>query len=203
MLLRALFRGGFVGGVVAFLCTAFLWSSFSWNQASLRPLADEAAAAAFLRQQAPVSGVYILPNPHHHPAGLSADSLTARLDAQAAASAQGPVAFLAVRAQGQNLNHPAFFLNTLLIHLLGASLLTALAWQWRGLSFARRWALLLLAVLAGGLINQLPYWNWWHTGPRWTLVSLADLLLVWGVAGLVIAWATSSSEPAQRTHRES
>jgi|GEM_PF-355075 len=199
MLLRALFRGGFIGGLVAFLCTAFSWSTLGWHQASLRTLADETAAAEFLRQQAPESGVYILPNPHHHPAGLGADSLTARLDRQVAASAKGPVAFLAVRAQGQNLTHPAFFLNTLLIHLLGALLLSLILWQLRGRSFLHRWAMLLLAVAAGGIINQLPYWNWWHAGPGWTFTTLADLVLCWGVAGLVIAWATGDDPALQRS----
>ncbi len=193
MLLRALFRGGFMGGLVAFLWTAFSWSSLGWHQATLQPLVDEGAAREFLRTQAPRSGVYILPNPHHHQAGLGADSLTARLDRQVKAAAEGPVAFLAVRAQGQNLQHPAFFLNTLLIHLLGATLLTLLGWQFRAKSFLGRWGLVLLAVAAGGLVNQLPYWNWWHTGPTWTFTTLADLLACWGVAGVVIAWATGDN----------
>lgn len=190
MLLRALFRGGFIGGLVAFLCTAFSWSVLDWHRATLHPLADEGAAAAFLRLQAPESGVYLLPNPHHVPPGLSTDSLSARLRRQEAAVRQGPVAFLAVRTQGQDLRNPAFFLNALLIPVLGSVLLTLLAWQLRTRSFAIRWCAVMLAVLSGGVLNQLPYWNWWHTGPAWTLTTLADLLLCWGVAGLVIAWAT-------------
>lgn len=191
-MLRALFRGGFIGGLTAFLWTAFSWSVLAWHQPTLRTLPDEAAARDFLRGAAPVSGVYLLPNPHHHPAGLSEDSLVARLDAQLAASRQGPVAFLAVRAEGQDPAHPAWFLNTLLIHLLGAGLLTVVAWQFRTLSYWRRWGLLEVSVLAGGIVNQLPYWNWWHAGPAWTLTSLADLLLCWGLAGLVICWATGT-----------
>jgi hypothetical protein len=191
-MLRALFRGGFIGGLTAFLWTAFSWSVLSWHQATLRPLSDEAAAQSFLRQAAPASGVYLLPNPHHQPAGLPDDSLIVRLDGQLAASRQGPVAFLAVRAAGQDPAHPAWFLNTLLIHLLGATLLTLVAWQLRALPFWRRWGVLELAVLAGGVLNQLPYWNWWHTGPAWTLTSLADLLLCWGLAGLVISWSAGS-----------
>ena len=190
MLLRALFRGGFIGGLVAFLCTAFSWSVLDWHSPTLLPLTDETAAAAFLRTQAPRPGVYLLPNPHHVPPGLSTDSLAARLRRQEEAVRQGPVAFLAVRTQGQDLRNPAFFLNSLLIPLLSACLLTLLAWQLRARSFGRRWGVVMLAVLAGGVLNQLPYWNWWHTGPAWTLTTLADLFLCWGVAGLVIAWAT-------------
>ena len=191
-MLRALFRGGFIGGLTAFLWTAFSWSVLGWHQAAIHPLADEAAAAAFLRTQTPVSGVYLLPDPHHAPAGLPEDSLKTRWERQAAATQRGPVAFLAVRAQGQDLRNPAWMANTLGIHLLGAGLLTLLLWPLRHAGFWRRWSLLLLAVAAGGVINQLPDWNWWHAGPAWTLTTLADLLLGWGLAGLVIAWATGA-----------
>jgi uncharacterized membrane protein len=57
----------------------------------------------------------------------------------------------------------------------------------------------MLAVAAGGVVNQLPYWNWWHAGPAWTLTNLADLLAGWGLAGLFIAWAVGPDR--RRTHR--
>jgi len=189
-MLRTLFRGGFIGGLVAFLWTAFSWSALSWHQAGLHALPDEAAAQAFLREAAPRSGIYLLPNPHRHGDALTADSLTARLDRQLAASRTGPVAFLAVRAEGQDLAHPAWFLNTLLIHLVGATLLTLLVLPLRHLPFWRRWLTVELAVLAGAWLTLLPAWNWWHAGPAWTLTLLADLLVGWGIAGLVIAWAS-------------
>jgi hypothetical protein len=192
MLLRALFRGGFVGGLVAFLATAFSWSVLGWHQAAIHPLADEAASAAFLRRQAPASGVYLLPDPHHPPTGLAPDSLASHWARQVEAARRGPVAFLAVRAQGQDLRNPAWMANTVSIHLLGASLLTLLLWPLRRRSYWRRWSLLMLAVAAGGVLNQLPYWNWWHMGPAWTLTTLADLLCCWGLAGLVIAWAAGA-----------
>jgi hypothetical protein len=55
------------------------------------------------------------------------------------------------------------------------------------LSYARRIGFLAVAGLAAGVIADLPNWNWWGFSGRYTAVSIADSMLTWLIAGLVIA----------------
>jgi len=188
MLARALFRGGGVGGLVAFVLQAAVWGLLPWHRTLTERFADEDAVAHVLASQACEGrGVYQLPQTQApDDGGGDPAAWIAGLDRRLR---EGPVARVALRPEGLDLRNPAWFLNSLLIQLGGALGLTLLAWPLRERRFALRWAAVFGAAAVGGWLNQLPYWNWWHFSAGWTAVQLADLLLVWAGAGAVIAWA--------------
>lgn len=75
----------------------------------------------------------------------------------------------------------------LLSLMVAAFLLTWLLLQTSGLSYARRVAFLAVAGLAASVIVDLPNWNWWGFSGAYTAVNLADSMMTWLLAGLVIA----------------
>lgn len=192
MLARALFRGGLIGGLVAFLLQAAAWSLLPWHATMTERFADEGAVARVLAEQSGGRrGVFQLPDTRAAELeGLDGDEALARIESLSQRLQEGPVALVALRPDGIDLMNPGFFLASLLILVLGATGLTLLAWQLRERSLLLRWGTTLGAVAAGALLNQLPYWNWWHFTPRWTAIQLVDQLLPWAGAALVIAWAT-------------
>jgi lipoprotein signal peptidase len=99
---------------------------------------------------------------------------------------KGPIVIAAVRRGGFGS-----FTRGLVVQLLSlmaaAFLLTWLLLQTRGLSYARRVAFVAVAGLSASVIVDLPNWNWWGFSGAYTVVNLADSLLTWLLAGLVIA----------------
>ena len=56
-----------------------------------------------------------------------------------------------------------------------------------GLSYPRRVAFLAVVGLSASVIVDLPNWNWWGFSGAYTAVNLADSMLTWLFAGLIIA----------------
>ena len=54
---------GVLAGMIYFVLSAISWMALPWHNATLKPLADEAASADFLKIQAPEHGVYLIPCP--------------------------------------------------------------------------------------------------------------------------------------------
>ena len=80
------------------------------------------------------------------------------------------------------------------IQILGAGLVTGLLLLVKKpkTSFTEKLGFVILFALAAGVICHLPFWNWWGFNVRFTLLSLADLLIGWFLAGLVIAKVVST-----------
>ena len=75
--------------------------------------------------------------------------------------------------------------------VLGALLLTWLVLQIRAPGYGARVGFVVIAALAGGIICHLPNWNWWGFSTSYTAVTLADVVVTWLLAGLVIAKVTA------------
>jgi lipoprotein signal peptidase len=69
--------------------------------------------------------------------------------------------------------------------------------QTTGLSYARRVAFLAVIGLAASVIVDLPNWNWWGFSGAYTVVNVADSMLTWLVAGLVISKVVKPANAAQ------
>jgi len=108
----------------------------------------------------------------------------------------GPIMVAGVRRGGFGS-----YSRTLIIQLLSlmaaAFLLTWLLLQTSGLSYARRVAFLAVVGLAASVIVDLPNWNWWGFSGSYTAVNLADSMLTWLFAGLVIAKVAKPSIAAK------
>jgi hypothetical protein len=130
-------------------------------------------------------GTYLLP------AAQPTEGLTPQQknDAKAALIAKmkrGPIMVASVRRGGFASFSRAMIVQALSL-MAAAFLLTWLLLQTRVLSFPRRVAFLATVGLAAGVIVELPNWNWWGNSAAFTAVNLADHMLTWLLAGLVIA----------------
>jgi len=196
MLLRALFRGGILGGIVAFLFSAFSWSVLPFHMNSLHHFEDEGPLTEVLGGINLENGIYTLPSAKKLPPDLDlADeaAMTAHQDQFVQKMQQGPVAFIALAPKGVDLNNPGYFVGTMFSFLVGAILLTLMVWPLREAPFLNRWLSILLAAGAAAFIGHLPNAFMWHFGSSYTLAMIIDVIVGWGIAGLVIAWATGKS----------
>jgi hypothetical protein len=189
-LFRAMFRGGFIGGLVALIGSFMASTVFHLHQESLQAFEQEEALAAQLVASTRDPGVYLLPDTRTPPAeGVSIEdhvnTLTERI-------AQGPVAFVAIRPGEDRTPLQARFYMSLLIHLSLASFLTLLGWKLRELSWRERTMILAGAMLAGVGFILLNHMNQWYFGWNYTRDTLLAAMIAWIPAVMVIGWATGA-----------
>lgn len=185
-MIRSLVLGAVLGGLVAFVWSAVSWMLLPWHDASMKAFADEAVVAQVLLEQTPSGGMFMLPG---LPAGYERMS-DAEKQAVGAAIAQkksdGPYFYGVVwRRVHEDMGRQMGV--GLLFDILAALLVTMLLMKTGGMSWGGRVMFVVTAALAVCMIAVAPNWIWWHYPANFVLVTMADLLIGWTLAGMVIA----------------
>ena len=190
---KSLILGTILGGLMAFVWSSISWELIGWHEKTMVAFHNEDEVSAVIASHAGQDGTYILPSTPAT-AGMTPEQKKNVMAAVIQKMQTGPIMVAGVRRGGFGS-----YSRTLIIQLLSlmaaAFLLTWLLLQTSGLSYARRVAFLAIAGLAASVIVDLPNWNWWGFSGAYTAVNLADSMLTWFVAGLVIA---KVAKPATR-----
>jgi len=187
---KSLVLGGLLGGLALFVWGSISWMVLPWHMMTLEKFKDEATVAQALSANAVVSGVYLLPNPHKYDPGMTEEQKKAEEAEGVKRMIQGPSMFAAVSLSGAgNMGHP--LLITLLGNILSALLATWMLLKTNGLRYLGRVGFVMLITLTTAIVAYLPDWTWWRFSTSFTAVGVADLLIGWFLAGLVIAKVTS------------
>ena len=185
-MMRSLVLGSLRGGVVVFTWTAVSWMLLPWHNGHMKSFTDEAAVAQVILDNAPSGGMFAIPG---WPAGY--DSMSqAQKDSCSAAMAQkmaaGPY-FYGVVWRGVKEDMGRSMGVSLLFNILAALLVTMLVMRTGGMSWAGRVMFIATAALAVCMIAIAPNWIWWHQPSGYVMVAMADVLIAWTLAGMVIA----------------
>ena len=182
---KSLILGTIFGGLVAFVWSSISWELIGWHEKTMVPFQNEDEVSAVIASHASQDGTYLLPS-GPPTAGMTAEQKKSALAATMQKMQAGPIMVAAVRRGGFGSYSRGLIIQ--LVSLMAAAfLLTWLLLQTTGLSYARKVAFLAIAGLAASVIVDLPNWNWWGFSGAYTAVNLADSMLTWLVAGLVIA----------------
>lgn len=184
--MKSCLLGGILGGLLVFAWGSVSWMVLDWHDATLKKFSNEDVVAVTLQTYAPEPGVYLYPNAA---GGETAEEKQALMDEAHRKMAEGPIIFAAVQGPSQGMGM-AMALG-LASTILSALLITWLVLQGRLESFARRYAMVLVFAVAASLVGIAPNWIWWGFATDYTLVALADVVIGWGLGGLVIAWAAA------------
>lgn len=180
--------GGVLGGLVMFLWGAFSWMVLPWHDLTIGTFSEESAIAGAVLAQAPRDGVYLLPNARQQDPRLTPEEKVQALSMAKERMQTGPFVFMSVVRGGVTPENPMLFVRSLIIHVVGATLITMLLVQTRGLRFWCRVGFVETAGIAIAIFATLPLWNWWQFPLPYTLVNFADFVIAAILAGLVIAW---------------
>lgn len=185
-MMRSLVLGSVLGGVIVFVWTAVSWMLLPWHNNSMKSFANEAAVAQVIRDNVPSGGMFAIPG---WPPGFDAMSQAQKDSCQAAMAqkmADGPY-FYGVVWRGVKEDMGRSMGVGLLFDVLAALLVTMLVMKTGGMSWAGRVMFIVTAALAVCMIAIAPNWIWWHHPSGYTMVSMADVLIAWTLAGMVIA----------------
>lgn len=183
---KKLLLGGILGGIAVFIWGAISWMALPWHMTTLHKFKDEAAVVQVLKANAPKSGVYLLPNVHQHEPGTPPEQRKAAEEEGKKRLQEGPLAFTVFRAGGME-GMGAALIGSLVLNILSAVLITWLLLKSAIAGYANRVIFVVVVALIAALMVHLSYWNWWSFTTDYTLVSVADLLIGWALAGLAIA----------------
>lgn len=166
-MLKTSLIGGIVGGIILFLWGAASWMLLPWHMSTLHSFKDETAVVQVIQTNAPESGIYLSP-------------------LQQTSTAPGPMVFASVYTKGMPSSMVPSMVIEFIIQLIAAFLVTWMLTK-TTLGYLGRLGFVLVFALAVGITTDLMYWNWFHFDTKYTLVLLADLLIGWFLAGLLLA----------------
>ena len=148
---------------------------------------DEKSVAALITENVSESGVYILPNTYCFPDGLSKEEQKQWTNQGMKAMKQGPMLFTVIKKEGFDGMAPSRFIISLFVQMIGAFLITALVWHTKGLNYFGKVAFVTATGFIVAWLSSLPNWNWLGYPLLYILINMADLVIAWFLAGLVIA----------------
>jgi hypothetical protein len=184
-MLKSLVLGTILGGLAAFVWSTISWELVGWHEKTMSSFQNDDEVAAVIASHALKDGTYMMPGAPPMQ-GMSAEQKKTAEAALVGKIQKGPIMVAAVRRGGFGSVTRATLIQALSL-MAAAFLLTWLLLQTKGLSFARRVLFLAIAGLAAGVIIELPNWNWWGFSGAFTAVNIADSMVTWLFAGLVIA----------------
>ena len=179
--MKALLAGGILGGIVLFIWGGISWVMIPWHAKTFNDFTNEAQVTQVITSSARTSGIYTLPGMSHYKNTPEKDHFNTEM--------KGPLVFAAIHLENSPTMKIAL-LKEFIIDLLAAVLVTWLVIQAKGSSYLRRVIFVTLFGLAAGVASYLPLWNWFSFSRIFTSVAMADLVIGWFLAGLVIALVT-------------
>lgn len=169
--MKTYIKSGVLAGMVLFFWGAFSWMVLPWHNATLHSFIDGQAVANGLEANVLQSGIYVTPMGM----GGSQDR------------AQQAYVFASVHLQGMPSSMFPALLISLLIQIAAAILVAYMLSKTTGLTYCKRVKFVSFFGLAAGIVTYLPYWNWFCFDATYTFVMMADLLIGWLLAGLVLS----------------
>ncbi len=198
MKVRRVVLGALAGTILSFVWINLSWVAFDLHGKSIRQFPDEPAIAAALKAQNVERGIYVIP------------AMTVDYDDEAGMAAhlednrRGPYMMGVVRS-GSLEEAPAmgpFMARGIAIQLVSALIAAVLlAAAASNLNFIGRFMFVLMLGVFAGVTGHLPNWNWWWFPVDHTVVSIADSIIGWAIAGLAMAAIikpTSTTQPTPK-----
>lgn len=179
-MMQKLVKCALIGGLVLFLWGMLSWAILPWHKMYMHKFKDEGRVARVISDNAPESGIYMLPNMMH----LDKDS-EEMMDARDNMR-QGPFMFASISLEGRNPDKMVSIVKCLILKIVAVFLVTWLLLQTK-MRYNRRVGFVAMVGIVIALTAALPYWIWSGFSAGFTLTYLFEMIFGWFLTGLVIA----------------
>jgi hypothetical protein len=179
-------KGGIIGGLIVFVWGIFSWMILPWHERSLHHFKDEKKVYEVIKENAPESGIYIMPNMYAYRDGMSRSEKNKMIINQQKMMVNGPVMFASVAREGVGKMMFQPFIISLIIQMIGAGIITWMLLQTKIVIYKKQVEFFTVAGVLVGVLGILPAWNWWAYSTSYTAVLIADLAIGWCLAGFAV-----------------
>ncbi len=176
-------KAAILAGLIVFVWSFVSWMVLPWHKQCLHKFTNQSEVARVIQQNAPVAGVYVLPNT------MSYHERTSHEEMHRAEMMMeyGPFMFATVLPNGTGKMSIRPFVFSLIIDIIGTFIVIWMLMQTKSIHFWKRVSFVTLFGLGVAVLGQLPEWNWWGFSGGFVLVNMADFVIGWFLAGLAIA----------------
>jgi hypothetical protein len=164
--------GGIIGAIILFAWGMFSWMYLPWHMRTVNNFKDETAISQAITANAPNSGIYVLPS---------------MATAQKGTAAGMPMVFASVELKGMASSMTPQMIKAFVMQFIIAALITWILLRSMGGYGPKLGVAILLGILAA-IAGNGPYSNWFGFDGAYTGVMMADTVISWFLAGLVLAW---------------
>jgi len=191
---KQLALGSILGAIILFVWSAIAWTLIPWPGEPLRAFTNEDAVLQAIKENAPRSGTYLVPNIPRRTPGMTDQQYKAAQQAMEDKMAHSPIVFASVRLEPfSSMVKPLViqFLTQFVVALLGTFLLL----QTCGLSYKCRVLFLTVIgviIFVGGHVDES---TWWSFSNAYMLMQMGALVIGWFLASLVMS-AVVRGKPA-------
>ncbi len=179
---KSLLQASLIAGLVVFIWGIFSWMVLPFHKCCMHKFKDECKVASVIRENAPVGGMYVLPNTM----GYNENASPAEMRKSMEMMDTGPFMFAAVAPRMERSMGVAFAISYV-TQVLGALIVTFLLSRTRGLKFWDKVKFVMLFGLGAGILGLLPAWNWVAFSAGYVGLGILELVISWFFAGLVLA----------------
>ena len=158
-----------VAGIIMFVWGFLSWTVLPWHKVDVHQFQDESLVMQTLTAQGPESGIYWVP-------GNEEDY-----------TPETPGAFVNLLNEGYGTGMGQMMIGGLVCNLIFAFLTIMLLAKTSGMSYGGKVGFITMVGFLVALGSALPYWNWFGFPAGYSLVQIADVTIMWLLAGLAIA----------------
>ena len=171
-----------LAAVVIFVWSSISWMVIGWHMIDIFNLPDESVVQ---QMDATITepGIYIYP-------GYPTDESEAGMEAWTNKHLAGPLMFMVYEPNGSDPMPAGMFIKGFLLNFITAFFASVLLFMTlaQNPSFWRRVTFVVMLAVFAGFMFPFSEWNWWSYPLGYTLVNVADGILTWFFAGMVLAW---------------
>lgn len=166
--------GAILGSIILFVWSAISWMALPWHMQTMHSFKNDTAIVEVIKANADKSGVYFLPAP----SSQQQNSMNTEM--------KGPFVLAAVQFENMPaMTHPLGI--QFIMELVTAFLACCLLAKTKGLGYFGRFGFIFKFSLAIAIMSYVPYWNWFGFSTDYTLVGMADIIISWFLAGIIMA----------------
>lgn len=178
--------GGILGAVIAFVWSFVSWMVMPWHEWTLQSFRNEEFVSWVIKENVRKDGVYVIPHMGDTKSALTPSELKDKFD-QDKGVKSGPFVYAQIKRKGIDYTSPKQYIISFLTQLVGATLISFLLLKATESSYGGRLLFVTVTGLIVGVLGLVPNWNWFGAGNLFLLVGIADLIITWFLAGLLMA----------------
>lgn len=178
---KKLLKCALVGGVVLFLWGAFSWAVLPWHKMHMMKFTNEDQVASVVEDNAPMSGIYVLPNMMNIPPN------TEKMAEAKLREKSELFMFAAVSVGGRSHSTMGAMVLNLILKVIAAWIVTWLLMCSRWTTFKHRVGFVTMVGLVIGLMATFPFWIWFGFPMGFTFACLLEIVIGWALAGCAIS----------------
>ena len=177
-MMQKIMKCGFIGGFILFIWGAASWTILPWQKNQFKTFTNQKDVRFTIKDNAPVSGLYMVPN--MNVTGDDYDSARMQME-------EGPFMFAAISANGKSSNMVGSAVQSLILKIVAACLVTWLLFQTKGNDFNSAVKFITVIGFLIGLLSTLPYVMWFGFPGTFAISGIIESVVGWFFAGLAMA----------------